>query len=71
MFNTSDSDKVFAIVDEILKENREVFRERSRQLLADKVNVTQFLYDFIQKNYVKAKAGKSFAPVLPTDKPVG
>jgi predicted glycosyltransferase len=71
VFNTSDSAKVFALVDEILKENREVFRQRSRQLLADKVNVTQFLYDFIQKNYAKAEAEKSFAPVFPTDKSVG
>lgn len=71
VFNTSDSEKVLALVDEILKMDREEFRIRSRQLLSDKVNVTQFLYDFIQKNYVKAKAGKAFAPALPTDKSVG
>jgi hypothetical protein len=59
VYNTNDSEKVLALVDDILKENREVFRERSRQLLADKVNVTQYLYDFIRKNYVKSEAGSN------------
>ncbi len=63
VYNTSDSDKVMTLVDNILKQDRESFRERSRHLLADKVNVTQFLYDFIQKNYVKQKAGKAIATV--------
>ena len=63
VYNTSDSDKVMTLVDNILKQDRESFRERSRRLLADKVNVTQFLYDFIQKNYVKQKAGKAIATV--------
>ena len=62
MYNTSESDMVFALVEDILKEDRETFRERSRQLLADKVNVTRFLYDFIQKNYVKASATEALTP---------
>ncbi|GAB4490545.1 MAG: DUF354 domain-containing protein [Saprospiraceae bacterium] len=71
VFNTSDSAKVFALVDEILKQDREVFRERSRRLLADKVNVTQFLYDFIQKNYAKERVKETLSPAFPTDKSVG
>lgn len=58
VFNTSEPEKVLTLVDDILKQNRESFREKSKKLLADKVNVTQFLYDYILKKYVKDKIGK-------------
>jgi predicted glycosyltransferase len=51
VFNAGDSDKVFSLITHILNQDRAVFRERSRQLLADKINVTQLLYDYIRNNY--------------------
>lgn len=47
VYNTSESKKVFALVDDILRQDRQSFRDKSKLLLAAKVNVTQFLHDFI------------------------
>ncbi len=52
VYNTSESDRVFAIVDDILQQDRTEFRKRSEQLLADKVNVTEYLYQFIRERYL-------------------
>ncbi|MBX2889860.1 MAG: DUF354 domain-containing protein [Saprospiraceae bacterium] len=53
VFNTSEAESVFSLVDEILGQDRQAFREKSKKMLAEKVNVTQFLYDFIQEKYMK------------------
>lgn len=53
VYNTSESNKVFNLIDQILAEDRAVFRERRKQLLTDKINVTDFLYHFIEDHYVK------------------
>lgn len=53
VFNTCESAKVFKLVDQILAEDRSVFRTRREKLLADKIDVTEFLYQFIQDHYVK------------------
>ena len=63
VFNTSDSDKVFALIDQILAQDREAFRERRSQLLASKVNVTDYLYDFIVNRYVKSRASAGLKPI--------
>lgn len=55
VYNTNEPNKVFKLVDTILSQDRSVFRERSIKLLADKVNVTQFLHDFIMSRYNKVK----------------
>jgi len=55
VFNTSESGKVLSLVDEILLQDREVFRERSKSLLRDKINVTMFLYDFVGERYFKTE----------------
>lgn len=63
VYNTSESGKVFNLIDQILAEDRAVYRERRKKLLADKINVTDFLYDFIEDHYVKhmpaASSGRS------------
>ncbi len=51
VYNTSESEKVFALVDEILAQDRELFREKSKKMLKEKVNVTQFFYNFITERY--------------------
>lgn len=58
VYNTSESGKVFTLVDEILQQDREIFRERSKKLLTDKINVTQYLYDFIINRYQNHQNGK-------------
>lgn len=58
VFNTSESNKVFALVEEILKQDRQEFRNRSKALLQDKTNVTQYLYDFINERYLENKFQK-------------
>lgn len=55
VYNTSDSAKVFGLLDDILKEDREVFRQRRLHLLKDKINVTQYLYDFIKQKYYRGE----------------
>lgn len=56
VYNTSESDRVFAIVDEVLQQDRVEFRKRAQKLLADKVNVTEYLYEFIQERYQNGTA---------------
>lgn len=51
VYNTSESKKVFALVDEILQQDREVFRQKSQQLLNEKINVTKYFYNFIAERY--------------------
>lgn len=53
VFNTSESVKVNHLVDEILSQDRDSFRAKSTKMLNDKVNVTQYLYDFIIDKYFK------------------
>ena len=55
VFNTSESEKVFGLVDEILKQDSSEFKKRRDKLLQDKVNVTQYLYDFIKERYYNKK----------------
>ena len=56
VFNTSESSKVFKMVDIVLEENRETYRERARTFLATKVNATRYYYDFIVDRYQKNKS---------------
>ncbi len=56
VFNTSESGKVFDMVDRVLDENREVYRERSKTFLDTKVNATRYYYDFIVDRYQKNSA---------------
>ena len=51
VYNTSESEKIFELLDAILNKDRETIRESSRAFLQTKVNVTRYLYDFIQKRY--------------------
>jgi uncharacterized protein len=53
VYNTSDPMKVSGLVDEILRQDSETFRRRREKLLADKVNVTRWLHDFITNRYLK------------------
>lgn len=53
VYNTTDSKKVFQLVDEILQQDRAEFRRRRTKLLGDKINVTQFFYNFIVERYLK------------------
>ncbi len=53
VFNTSESGKVFDMVDKVLEENREVYRERAKVFLDTKVDVTRFYYEFITQRYNK------------------
>ncbi|MCB0528975.1 MAG: hypothetical protein KDC65_10900, partial [Saprospiraceae bacterium] len=61
VFNTSDSAKVFALIDEILGQDRELFHQRREELLASKVNVTNFLYDFIVNRYINNNTAAEFS----------
>lgn len=54
--NDGQSRKVFSILEEVLAEEREVFRQRRARLLEDKENVTSFLYRFIRERYFQNKA---------------
>lgn len=51
VFNTSESGKVFDMVDRVLDEKRETYRERSKAFLATKENATQYYFDFINERY--------------------
>lgn len=53
VFNTTDSVKVFQLIDEILKLDRAEFRRRRERLLNDKIDVNKFLLNFIQERYMK------------------
>ena len=53
MFNTTDSEKVFKLIEEILQLDRAEFRKRSKKLLEDKIDVNQFFLDFIKDRYLK------------------
>lgn len=53
VFNISESVKLNFLVDKILSQDRNSFREKRDKMLNDKVNVTQFLYDFIIDKYFK------------------
>ncbi len=55
IFNTSESNKVFAMVDEVLRQDPEVFHERGKTFLDTKVNATRYYYDFIVNRYQKNK----------------
>lgn len=55
VFNTTDSVKVFALIDEILQLDRSEFRRRRERLLNDKIDVNKFLLNFIQERYMKEK----------------
>lgn len=55
VFNTSQPERVFTLVDEMLAVSSEEYQQRRQRLLQDKVNVTRFLYDFIMERYLKNK----------------
>ncbi len=44
------------MVDTVLDEKRETFRERAKTFLATKVNATRYYYDFIMERYQKNNA---------------
>ena len=56
VFNTSESGKVFNMVDEVLHTDRQVYRDRAKAFLETKVNVTRYYYDFIVNRYQKKSA---------------
>jgi uncharacterized protein len=62
VYNTCEFEKVDGLIDEILQQDRAVFRTRGKKLLQDKINVTRFLYDFIINRY-GAKAPKLAPPI--------
>jgi len=53
VYNTSQPERVFTLVDEILEVCPQEYQERRQKLLEDKVNVTRYLYDFIVNRYLK------------------
>lgn len=53
VYNTTDSVKVFQLIDEILKLDRAEFRSRRERLLNDKIDVNKFLLNFIKERYMK------------------
>ena len=53
VYNTTDSVKVFQLIEEILKLDRAEFRRRRERLLDDKIDVNKFLLNFIQERYMK------------------
>ena len=53
VFNTSEADKVRALVDRILQTERQEYRRRREKLINEKINVTRFLYDFVMERYLK------------------
>ncbi|TNE47347.1 MAG: DUF354 domain-containing protein [Bacteroidetes bacterium] len=56
VFNTTESAKVFQLVEDILGRDKEHYIQKSREFLQTKVNVTRYLYDFIQERYGKSGA---------------
>ena len=67
VFNTSDPVKVSGLVDEILRQDRETFRQRREKLLADKVNVTRYFFNFIKEKYMGQPAAVAFEKSLPAE----
>lgn len=66
VFNTTESGKVFELVDRALAEDRQTYRERSQTFLATKDNATRFYFDFIIGRYAKSgqkQADPSWQPV--------
>lgn len=63
VYNTSDSEKVFALIDHILRQDREEFRKGRSLLLKSKVNVTDYLYDFIVNRYGNHKPSPNLTPI--------
>ena len=61
VFNTSRSKDVFAMVDRVLAEDREVYRQRGETFVASKENVTRYYFDFIMQRYF----GKKLEEALP------
>lgn len=55
VFNTSESGKVFSMVDAVLNEKRETFRDRAKTFLATKVNATRYYFDFIMERYMRKR----------------
>ncbi|MCB0656580.1 MAG: DUF354 domain-containing protein [Saprospiraceae bacterium] len=51
VYNTTNSEKVFAFLNEILDQDRKVFRDRRNKLIKDTVDVTAFLYAYINDHY--------------------
>ncbi len=51
VFNPGKPEEVFSLVDRLLEEERNTFREKSRRLLQEKVNVTRYLFSFIKARY--------------------
>lgn len=71
VFNTSQSGKVFSVIDQVLQEERSVFRERSKKLLAEKVNVTRYVFDFIIDRYAKPSFSNRVSNPETTQEEVG
>ncbi len=56
ILNSVESGKVFSMIDTVLNEKREIFRERSKIFLDTKINATRYYYEFILERYQKNKA---------------
>ena len=55
VFNTTDSKKVFSLVDSILDQPRDNFRIRRERMLAEKTDVTAYLFYYIYKHYGRSE----------------
>lgn len=52
VYNTSVSTEVFQVVDKVLEEDRQVFRDRAAHFVSTKTNATRFYYEFIKERYM-------------------
>lgn len=53
VYKSSESGQVFELVDKVLAEDREIYRERAKIFVASKLNASRYYYDFIVNRYVK------------------
>ena len=58
IYNTPESKKVLSFVDTILNLPREHFRIRREKMLAEKTDVTAYLFDYIHQHYGKEEAAR-------------
>ncbi|MCB9284855.1 MAG: DUF354 domain-containing protein [Lewinellaceae bacterium] len=58
VYNTSESEKVFEMVDFVLAQDRESYREKAKAFVDSKVNVSRYYYDFIVNRYSKKSKAK-------------
>lgn len=54
VYKTSVSKEVFAIVEKVLQEDRQIYRDRAAHFVSTKTNATRFYYEFIKERYMNA-----------------